>query len=142
MSQMNRQCQLAQRPVGLPGDEIWRFVEEPVQQPAEGQVLLRVLYASIDPAMRGWINDVRSYIPPVAIGEVMRAGAVSRVEASNHPDFSGGRSRGGHAGYSAVCAVRWQGSAENRSQPGTFAQVPGGAGHAGHDRVLWVAGCW
>jgi NADPH-dependent curcumin reductase CurA len=90
MSQTNRQCRLAQRPVGLPGDEVWTIVEEPVVQPADGQVLLRILYASIDPAMRGWINDVRSYIPPVAIGEVMRAGAVSRVEASAHPDYSVG----------------------------------------------------
>ena len=88
MSKTNHQCRLAKRPVGLPTDDIWSLTDEPVGQPGDGEVLLQVLFASVDPAMRGWINDVRSYIPPVGLNEVMRAGAVARVEQSNHPGFS------------------------------------------------------
>jgi NADPH-dependent curcumin reductase CurA len=90
MSKSNQQCRLAKRPTGLPGDDIWSFSTDPVPEPAEGEVLLRVLHASVDPAMRGWINDVRSYIPPVGIDEVMRAGTVSIVEQSRNPGFDVG----------------------------------------------------
>jgi len=90
MSKTNRQCRLAQRPAGLPTDDIWSFTDEAVAKAGDGEVLLEVLYASIDPAMRGWINDVRSYIPPVGIGEVMRAGTLSRIVESNHPGFAVG----------------------------------------------------
>jgi NADPH-dependent curcumin reductase CurA len=62
-------------------------VEEPVGEPKEGEFLVRMLYISLDPAMRGWINDVRSYIPPVGIGEVMRAIGVGIVTASRNPRF-------------------------------------------------------
>jgi NADPH-dependent curcumin reductase CurA len=62
-------------------------VEEPVPEPGEGQVLLQVAYLSLDPAMRGWMNEGRSYVPPVKIGEVMRAGAIGRVIQSHHPEF-------------------------------------------------------
>jgi NADPH-dependent curcumin reductase CurA len=62
-------------------------VEEPVPEPGEGQVLLQVEYLSLDPAMRGWMNEGRSYVPPVKIGEVMRAGAIGRVIQSHHPEF-------------------------------------------------------
>ena len=68
----------------------WAFRTEPVPEPGEGQFLVRVMYISLDPAMRGWMNDARSYVPPVGIGEVMRAGGVGRVVASRHPDFAVG----------------------------------------------------
>jgi NADPH-dependent curcumin reductase CurA len=58
--------------------------------PADGEVVLKVLYLSLDPAMRGWMNDAKSYIPPVGIGEVMRAGGVGRVVASKNPRFNVG----------------------------------------------------
>ncbi|MEO8506015.1 MAG: NADP-dependent oxidoreductase [Betaproteobacteria bacterium] len=86
----NRQCRLAARPVGLPTRKDWTFTEEPVRDPADGEVLVRVLYISLDPAMRGWMNDARSYIAPVALGDVMRAGGVGRVTASRHPRFAVG----------------------------------------------------
>jgi NADPH-dependent curcumin reductase CurA len=86
----NRQWRLAARPKGLPVATDWAFRTEPVPELGEGQFLVRVMYISLDPAMRGWMNDARSYVPPVGIGEVMRAGGVGRVVASQHPDFAVG----------------------------------------------------
>ncbi|MBX3607477.1 MAG: NADP-dependent oxidoreductase [Piscinibacter sp.] len=83
----NRQIRLASRPVGLPDDSNWQFTTEAVAEPGDGGVLVRTQYLSLDPAMRGWMNDAKSYIPPVGIGEVMRAGGVGTVIASRHPDF-------------------------------------------------------
>lgn len=90
MPAINRQIRLAARPVGLPDDSSWQLTEEPVGSPGEGEVLVQTLCLSLDPAMRGWMNDVRSYIPPVGIGEVMRAAGVGRVIASGDPRFSEG----------------------------------------------------
>jgi NADPH-dependent curcumin reductase CurA len=82
MSQVSRQFRLAQRPVGMVKREDFDFVEEPAGDPGDGEVLVEVQYISLDPAMRGWMNEGRSYVPPVAIGEVMRAGGIGRVVAS------------------------------------------------------------
>jgi len=82
---INHQVRLASRPVGLPTAANWQFTEEPVVEPADGGVLIKTLALSLDPAMRGWMNDGKSYIPPVAIGEVMRAGGAGVVVASHHP---------------------------------------------------------
>src|SRR5882672_6882385 len=71
----NHQFRLAARPEGLPKRSDWNYVEEPVNDPGPGQILIKILYISLDPAMRGWMNDIKSYVPPVGIGEVMRAGA-------------------------------------------------------------------
>ncbi|MBK8741369.1 MAG: NADP-dependent oxidoreductase [Betaproteobacteria bacterium] len=90
MTTSNRQFRLAARPVGLPKRSDWNVTEEPAGQPADGEVLVKVLYISLDPAMRGWMNEGKSYIPPVALGEVMRAGAAGRVIASRHPGFIAG----------------------------------------------------
>jgi NADPH-dependent curcumin reductase len=79
----NRQFRLAARPSGMPGRDCWDLTEEAVGEPGDGQVLVKVLMLSLDPAMRGWMNDVPSYVPPVGIGEVMRAIGVGQVVASN-----------------------------------------------------------
>jgi NADPH-dependent curcumin reductase CurA len=79
----NRQFRLAARPVGMPTATDWLLTEEPLAPLQDGEVRVRVLYLSLDPAMRGWMNEGKSYIRPVAIGEVMRAGGVGVVEASN-----------------------------------------------------------
>ena len=86
----NHQIRLASRPVGLPTAANWQASTEPVTAPAAGGVLLKTLALSLDPAMRGWMNEGKSYIPPVALGEVMRAGGVGRVIASEHPGFAVG----------------------------------------------------
>ena len=87
MTLVNAQCRLAARPQGLPKPSDWDYVEEPAPEPEEGQFRVEVEYVSLDPAMRSWMNAGRSYVPPVEIGEVMRAGAIGRVIDSRHPDF-------------------------------------------------------
>ena len=86
----NHQFRLAARPIGLPKRTDWNYVEEPTRDPGPDEVLIKVQYLSLDPAMRGWMNEGKSYIPPVQIGEVMRAGGVGAVIASRHPDFKAG----------------------------------------------------
>jgi NADPH-dependent curcumin reductase len=86
----NHQIRLAARPVGLPTDANWQHTTEAVAQPDEGGVLVKTLALSLDPAMRGWMNEGKSYIPPVGLGEVMRAGGVGVVVASKNPKFSVG----------------------------------------------------
>ncbi|MBK6862055.1 MAG: NADP-dependent oxidoreductase [Ideonella sp.] len=87
---VNHQIRLAARPVGLPTRANWRFTSEPLPELVDGDVLVQTLYLSLDPAMRGWMNEGRSYIPPVGIDEVMRAGGIGRVVASRNPDFAVG----------------------------------------------------
>ena len=82
---VNHQFRLARRPVGMVQRSDFEYTEAPVAEPGEGEVLVKILYISLDPAMRGWMNEGKSYIPPVGIGEVMRAGAVGRVIASRDP---------------------------------------------------------
>ena len=88
--QTNRQFLLAKRPVGAATRDAFTFQEVAVVQPKEGQILVRNEYLSLDPAMRGWMNEGKSYIPPVALGEVMRALGVGKVIASAHPGFAVG----------------------------------------------------
>ncbi len=86
----NRRWTLTTRPQGMPkrSDFTWETV--PAPEPKDGEVLVRIHYISLDPAMRGWMRDGRSYIPPVKLGEVMRAGAVGEVVASRDPKFREG----------------------------------------------------
>jgi NADPH-dependent curcumin reductase len=90
MDLVNRQCRLTARPVGLPKPSDWRYTEEPVPEPGAGEALVKVRLISLDPAMRGWMSDARSYIPPVGLGEVMRALGAGEVIASNDPSLSPG----------------------------------------------------
>jgi NADPH-dependent curcumin reductase CurA len=86
----NRQIRLAARPQGELKPSDWEHADAPVEPTPEGSFAGRTLAISLDPAMRGWLNDVPSYIPPVGIGEVMRAGTVVEVTESNHSDFAVG----------------------------------------------------
>jgi hypothetical protein len=90
VSPINHQVRLAARPSGLPRATDWEFTSETVPAPAPGQFVVEISHLSIDPAMRGWMNAGASYVPPVEIGAVMRAGAVGRVTASEHPGFAAG----------------------------------------------------
>ena len=78
----NRRVLLASRPKGLPDASCWQFEDVAIAPLDDGQVLVKVLQLSLDPAMRGWMNEGKSYIRPVAIGEVMRAGGIGEVLAS------------------------------------------------------------
>ena len=86
----NRRYTLAARPEGLPRASDFRLDEQPVREPADGELLIKMKYISLDPAMRGWMRDVRSYVAPVAIGDVMRALAMGEVIASKDPAFNPG----------------------------------------------------
>jgi NADPH-dependent curcumin reductase len=103
---INRQFRLAARPVGLPKRTDWNYVEASVRQPGDGEVLVRSLYLSLDPAMRGWMNEGRSYVPPVQIGEVMRAGGVGRVVASRASAFAEGDHVYGTLGVQEYATLR------------------------------------
>jgi NADPH-dependent curcumin reductase CurA len=107
----NQQFRLAARPVGLPKDSDWQRTSEPVRELADGEILVKVLYLSLDPAMRGWMNEGKSYIPPVGIGEVMRAGGIGRVVASKSPKFKVGDFVSGGTGVQEY----WIGAADDKT---------------------------
>jgi NADPH-dependent curcumin reductase CurA len=90
MPQTNHQVRLAARPSGLPRPADWEFTSEAVPAPGPGEFVTEISHLSIDPAMRGWMNAGASYVPPVEIGAVMRAGGIGRVTASEHLDFAVG----------------------------------------------------
>jgi NADPH-dependent curcumin reductase CurA len=102
----NRQWLLRARPVGRVKTSDFEWRESPVPEPKDGEALVRVLYLSFDPAMRGWMEDRPSYVPPVQIGEVMRAGAVAQVVASKAPDFAVGDLVQGTFGWQDYALVR------------------------------------
>ncbi|MBC7134201.1 MAG: NADP-dependent oxidoreductase [Oceanibaculum nanhaiense] len=96
---MNRQITLASRPVGAPTPDNFKLVETQVPTPERGQVLVKALYLSLDPYMRGRMSDAKSYAPSVQIGEVMTGGAVGRVVDSRHPGFKAGDIVEGRIGW-------------------------------------------
>ncbi len=87
---INRQIRLASRPAGWVTPDNFELTEAPVEEPAAGQLLVENLYLSVDPYMRGRMNDVKSYVPPFGIGEVLTGGVVGRVVASRHDGFAEG----------------------------------------------------
>ncbi len=91
MTQANKQWLLAERPVGEISESTFRYNEATLPDINDGDILVKILYLSFDPAMRGWMDDVPSYLPPVALGEPMRAAAVGQIEASANPDYPAGR---------------------------------------------------
>jgi NADPH-dependent curcumin reductase CurA len=86
----NHQIRLKSRPVGLPTAANWEFTTEPVREPEDGGVLVKTRQLSLDPAMRGWMNEGKSYIAPVGLSEVMRAGGIGEVIATRNPAFAVG----------------------------------------------------
>jgi NADPH-dependent curcumin reductase len=90
MATMNRRWELAARPVGMPTRANWKFTEAAVPEPKDGELLVKIVYLSLDPAMRGWMNEGKSYIPGVGIGDVMRALALGRVISTKDPKFAVG----------------------------------------------------
>ncbi len=86
----NIQVLLARRPVGVPQAEHFEIIETSVPEPGDGEVLIEISHWSVDPAMRGWANDVPNYSPPVEIGTPMRAFAVGEIVQSKHPGYANG----------------------------------------------------
>jgi NADPH-dependent curcumin reductase CurA len=96
---INKQITLAARPAGLPGESDFNLVETPVPLPGENEFMVRVIYLSVDPYMRGRMRDVKSYAEPVKIGEVMVGGAVGKIVHSNNPNFHAGEIVEGQFGW-------------------------------------------
>ncbi|HWO02371.1 MAG TPA: NADP-dependent oxidoreductase [Blastocatellia bacterium] len=109
MATLNRRITLAARPVGFPKDSDFNLVESPVPTPKDGEFVVRVIYMSVDPYMRGRMNDVKSYAAPVQLGEVMGGGAVGKVTASNHPTFREGDVVEGFFGWQEYAVSNGQG---------------------------------
>ncbi|MBC7454087.1 MAG: NADP-dependent oxidoreductase [Massilia sp.] len=114
---INQQFRLAARPVGLPKPSDWQQVSAPLRDIVDGEIVIKTLYLSLDPAMRGWMNEGKSYIRPVAIGEVMRAGGVGVVVASKSPRFALGDTVSGGIGVQTY----WLGAADDTS--GNFFKI-------------------
>ena len=107
---MNKQLLFVKRPVGEAGSDTWNLVSNPIPEPATGEVLIKQHYISLDPAMRGWMNDSKSYIEPMAIGSVMRAGSVGEViKANDHPKFKVGDFVSGNGGVQQYVATDGKG---------------------------------
>lgn len=112
MNVTNHQFRLAARPVGMPKRSDWNYAEEPVREPGPGEFAVKVLQISLDPAMRGWVNAMRSYMPPVGIGEVMRALGAGRVIESKNPNFAVGDHVYGLVGVQEYAISNGQGLAK------------------------------
>ncbi len=101
----NCQVKLAARPVGEPRASDFSLENEPQRAPLSGEVAVRVRYISLDPAMRGWMDDRPSYLPPVELGQVMRATGIGEVIASEHPAFTPGDHVMGHLGVQHIAVL-------------------------------------
>ena len=102
---MNRRIVLAKRPQGQPVADCFRMEETPVPQPGQGEVLLRTLYLSLDPYMRGRMSEAASYVEPLAVGDVMCGGTVSQVVESHAPGLAAGDIVVADAGWQDYAAV-------------------------------------
>jgi NADPH:quinone reductase len=109
MPTINRQITLAARPVGFPKDSDFKLVESPMPAPKDGEFLVRVIYMSVDPYMRGRMNDAASYAAPVQLGEVMGGGAVGKVITSNNPNFREGEIVEGFFGWQEYAVSNGEG---------------------------------
>src|SRR3954465_7254730 len=111
MVRKNHRFTLAARPVGMVKASDFAYEEPDVPPLGDGEVLVKVLYLSLDPAMRGWMNEGKSYIRPVAIGEGMRAGGVGGGVESKSPKFAVGEHVSGGTGVQRY----WIGAADDKS---------------------------
>jgi NADPH-dependent curcumin reductase len=104
---INRRVILSGRPKGIPQAGHFSVEEVPVPDLADGEILIENDYWSVDPAMRGWVNDLPNYLPPVEVGATMRSLAVGKVAASQHPDYTEGEIVTGMFGWQryTVCKV-------------------------------------
>ena len=87
----NKQIIFKKRPLGVPEKDTWELQNNTIPELEEGEILVQHHYISLDPAMRGWMNDTKSYIPPIAIDDVMRSGSIGKViENNGNPKFEVG----------------------------------------------------
>jgi NADPH-dependent curcumin reductase len=104
-TKVNRQWCLVSHPVGLITESNFEWKQEPVPTLEEGQILVRNIYLSLDPTNRGWLDERGNYLPPVAIGEVMRGFGIGIVEQSRNANFSEGTLVQGFLGWQDYAIV-------------------------------------
>ena len=134
MADINRQIHLVSRPTGEASADNFRLVEQPLGTPGEGQVLVRHHFLSLDPYMRGRMNDAKSYAQPQPLDKVMQGGTVGEVVASKHPDYKPGDNVVGFGGwqeYSIVDARQPGVAAQGRHQPVPLSAYLGAVGMPG-----------
>ncbi|MDQ2812551.1 MAG: NADP-dependent oxidoreductase [Actinomycetota bacterium] len=141
MSPINRQVRLAARPSGRPTPADWELTSEAVPEPGQGQFVVEVSHLSIDPAMRGWMNAGASYVPPVEVGAVMRAGAAGLVTVSGHPGFAVGDYVYGAFGVQEYALSDGRGVSKidtSRAEPATYLGTLGMSGLTAYFGLLDV----
>ena len=137
----NKQWILKKRPQGKPTTDTWDLKTSKIVEPNDGEVLLEHLYISIDPAMRGWMNAGKSYIEPVEIGDVMRAGMVGKILESKHDGFKKGDYVSGWGGvqqFSVSDGSKLQKIDKNLASLPTFLGVLGMTGMTAYFGLLEV----
>ncbi len=127
----NRLVKLASRPTGMAKRENFEIVDSPIPEPGDGEFRVRIEVISLDPAMRGWMAEGRSYIGPVQIGEVMRGFGAGFVELSNHPDFHEGAAVTGLFGVQKYALSRGEGVAHVDTALAPLERWVGGLGMPG-----------
>ncbi len=137
-----REIRLAARPHGWPTDETFEIADVPMPEAGPGQVLVRNLFMSVDPYMRGRMNDVKSYVPPFAVGEPLDGGAVGEVVASESPEVPVGAIvvHGlGWREFAAVDAARVRVVDASQNDPSTYLGVLGMTGLTAYVGLLDIA---
>ncbi len=140
MSEVNRQITLASRPMGFPTLSDFHLVYSPLPLPAEGEVLVRSIYLSLDPYMRGRMSDADSHARPVAIGEVMTGGAVASIVESRDPEVNRGDTVEGMFGWQEYAVAPGRELRRIDPKHRTDLDGPRGVGHAGAHGVFRPAG--
>ena len=108
----NKLVRFMKRPNGFPNQDTWKLDHENIDDLSNGEIIIQNLYISIDPAMRGWMNKARSYIKPIEIGDVMRAGSVGKVVYSKNKLFKEGNFVSGWGGVQKYCRTDGNGFVE------------------------------
>ena len=137
----NRKITLKSRPDGYPTLDDFELIEEPITQPREGEVLIRSIWLSLDPYMRGRMRDAASYAPSVQLGDVMVGGAVGRIVESRTPAFSVGEIVEGRLGWQEYAVSDGARPAPRGSRAGAALNIARHTRHARDDRVLRILGC-
>jgi NADPH-dependent curcumin reductase len=128
----NRVVRLKRRPIGQVKADDFAIADEPLAEPKDGEIRVRIAYVSLDPAMRGWISEGRSYVEPVAIGDIMRAYAAGHVELSRNPKFAVGDAVTGLLGVQSHALSDGRGVIKVDEQLAPLPSWLGGLGMPGH----------
>ena len=132
MTKSNRVVRLKRRPAGQVAADDFAILDEPLAEPKDGEIRVRIAYVSLDPAMRGWISEGRSYVEPVAVGDVMRAYAAGYVELSRNPRFAVGDAVTGLLGVQSHAVSDGRGVIKVDEQLAPLPSWLGGLGMPGH----------